>query len=202
MKITSIKQQIKSPGRYSVFVDDSYLFSLSESQLVEASLYSGQELTPDQVAEFKRLSSNGKMFDRVLNYLSYRQRSKWEIKDYLRRKDANEDQASFVLEKCERLGLIDDEKFARAWVQSRRLGKPMSQRKIRSELSAKRIASGIIDNVLLEDRDETDELQVLKLLVDKKRSRYPDKQKLMQYLARQGFGYDDIKRAVSDDDES
>jgi regulatory protein len=33
-------------------------------------------------------------------------------------------------------------------------------------------------------------------IIAKKRSRYPDDKKLMQYLARQGFSYDDIKKAL------
>lgn len=49
--------------------------------------------------------------------------------------------------------------------------------------------------------DETDERQVLRELIAKKRktSRYQDDQ-LIAYLARQGFAYDDIKAAISDAD--
>ncbi|MNT65168.1 recombination regulator RecX [compost metagenome] len=56
--------------------------------------------------------------------------------------------------------------------------------------------SGIIEQFLSEtDRSDTNEL--LKVIA-KKRARYPDKQKLMQYLARQGFSYDDISAALNE----
>ena len=38
-------------------------------------------------------------------------------------------------------------------------------------------------------------------MIAKKRSKYPDEQKFMQYLARQGFGYDAIKSALATADE-
>ncbi len=203
MKITAIKRQVKKQDRYSVFVDESYLFSLGEGQLVESGLHTGQELTETQAQNYKKISDNGKIFDKVLNYLSYRQRTVWELRDYLRRKEASEDQTEFVIEKCVRLNLVDDEKFAKAWVQSRRLGKPTSQRKLRSELAAKRVSGTIIDSVLSDDRNESDELDILKNLAIKKRNRYPDDTKLMQYLARQGFNYGDIKQVLDNlDDDS
>lgn len=198
MKITAIKQQVKKQDRYSVYVDGSYLFSLGEGQLVESKLHTGQELTATKIQEYKKMSDNGKIFDKVLNYLSYRQRSIWELRDYLRRKDVSEDQIEFVLEKCERLNLVDDEKFARAWVQSRRLGRAASQRRLRSELVAKRVSGTVIDRVLHDDQNESDELTILKNLIIKKKDRYDDNQKLMQYLARQGFNFSDIKSAMTD----
>jgi SOS response regulatory protein OraA/RecX len=67
------------------------------------------------------------------------------------------------------------------------------------ELKQKHINEDIIREVL--DEDETDERDQLRTLVAKKRSRYPDDQKLMQYLARQGFGFDDIKSVLREIDE-
>ncbi len=61
------------------------------------------------------------------------------------------------------------------------------------------MTDAIIKSVL--EEDETDELNVLLVEVDKKRrqSRYQDDAKLMQYLARQGYGYEDIKKALASD---
>jgi SOS response regulatory protein OraA/RecX len=52
----------------------------------------------------------------------------------------------------------------------------------------------IITQVLADE--PVDEQQALRQLIDKKRGRYPDRQKLMQYLARQGFSYDAITSAL------
>ncbi len=200
MKITAIKQQVKRPDRYSVYVDGSYSFSLSEDQFVASGLHSGMELDQTQVDEFMQRSATGKLFDRVLNLFSYRLRSEWEVRDYLRRKAADEAQAQQVIARLKDLGYVDDQRFAAAWVESRRYGKPISQRKLRSELSTKRIDQAIIDAVLRRDSEVTNEQDVLGDLIAKKRRNYPDDAKLMQYLARQGFRYDDIKQALAPKD--
>ena len=43
-KITAIKQQVKNPQRYSIFVDEKYSFSLSELALINSELKIGQEV--------------------------------------------------------------------------------------------------------------------------------------------------------------
>jgi SOS response regulatory protein OraA/RecX len=77
--------------------------------------------------------------------------------------------------------------------------KSVSRRHLLQELRAKHIADDIAQQVLAED--ETDELQTLRELVNRKRqqTRYQDELKLMQYLARQGFQYDDIKSVLHEE---
>jgi regulatory protein len=201
MKITAIKQQVKRPDRYSIYVDGKYMFSLGETDLLNSGIHSGVELDDAQLAEFQQTSSAGKLFDRVLNLLSYRMRSEWEIRDYLRRKSAAPSEIDQLVTRLSKLGYVNDQRFAESWVESRRYGKPISQRKLRAELAAKRIDSAIIDAVMKADSTAVDEQSILKQLVAKKRQRYPDDAKFMQYLARQGFRYDDIKSALRDEQD-
>lgn len=196
MKITAIKQQVKRADRYSIYVDGKYLFSLGEGELLKLGLHTGQELSDTELSNFKGESEKGKWFDKILNLLSYRLRSEWELRDYLKRKKAPTDIIEETLNKLSKAGYLNDEQFAKRWVENRRLLKPTSKRRLAQELRAKRINSEIIDKVLSEY--ESNELEILRELVSKKRSRYPDKLKLMQYLARQGYNYDDIKTVINE----
>lgn len=198
MKITAIKQQEKRKDRYSVFVDEKYAFSLSESALLESRLVSGQEIDKEQLKAYKKLSADDKAYGNALRYVTMRPRSEWEMRDYLRRKQVEEPVANTIIERIQNLNLLDDEAFARTWVENRRLLKPTSRRKLAMELKQKRVSEQVIERVLAEDREETDERQVLRELVERKRKRYPDETKLMQYLARQGYSYDDIKSVLED----
>jgi regulatory protein len=121
------------------------------------------------------------------------------MEQYLKRKDVSEDQSAVILARLADLGFIDDKNFANSWVENRRLLKPVSRRRLEQELRQKHVNSEIIKAALEEDL--TEELTVLKNLVAKKRlqSSYKDNQRLMGYLSRQGFSYDDIKTAMSDD---
>jgi regulatory protein len=201
MKITAIKQQVKLQGRYSIFVDEKYSFSLSEGALLDQKLYIGQELDQEQVATYKKLSADDKAYNLTLAYVARRQRSEWELQDYFRRKGYDEEVGNQIMEKLRRLDFVNDIRFARSWVDNRRLLKPVSRRRLVQELKQKRISDDIIEQVLAED--ETDELETLRTLVERKRkqSKYQDDLKLMQYLARQGFGYSDIKTALKAETE-
>ncbi|HVS58651.1 MAG TPA: RecX family transcriptional regulator [Candidatus Saccharimonadales bacterium] len=200
MKVSKIAQQLKRPDRYSIFVDGKYSFSLSESALFESKLASGQELSKEQVTQFKKLSADDKVYNQALRYAAMRQRSTWEMESYLQRKKAAPPLQKSILSKLSNIGLLNDEEFTRVWVANRRLLKPTSLRRLKQELRAKRVSDEIIGQVL--EEDETDELDTLRELVDKKRKqvKYHDNQKLMQYLARQGFNYDDIKSVLNEED--
>jgi len=196
MKITSIKQQVKAKERFSVYVDGAYSFSLSDSLLLETRLVTGQELTSAQIDEFRRLSSEDKLYNRALRYSAMRRRSRWELEQYLTRKEAPPALAEVILNKLSIFGFVDDLAFAEAWIANRHLLRPTSKRKLQQELRSKRISDEIVQQVLRDD--ETSDQHELQALITRKRrqTKYQDNTKLMQYLARQGFGYEDIKRAL------
>jgi regulatory protein len=197
MKITAIRQQEKLKDRYSVYVDEKYSFSLSEVALLESGLASGKELSAEELKGFKQLSADDKLYGNALRYAAMRLRSRWELTEYLRRKQASPEASESVMAKLERIGFINDEVFARMWVENRRLLKPTSRRKLQQELKAKRVGDDIVGRVLQEAGDG-DHSALQEMIARKRRqAKYrDDEMKLMQYLVRQGFGYDDVKTAV------
>ncbi len=217
MKITNISQAVKNPDRVNVSVDGAFRFSLDISQVIDLGIKVGKEYSEDELTELETESQFGKLYGRALEYSLMRPHSKREVKDYLWRKTretkyksrrtgeiksrpgVSQTVADRVLARLEEKGYIDDEKFARWWVESRNLTKGSSLRKLTSELQAKGVARNIIESVLeATDRSDSNELHKI---ITKKRHRYDDEQKLIAYLARQGFSYDDIKSALSSDDE-
>lgn len=214
MKITSIAAQIRNPDRVNISVDGKYRFSLDIFQLTEHGVKVGKEYSEEELAVLESESTYGKLYTKSLEYCMLRPHSSREMRDYLWRKTRetkyksrsgeiksreglSQEIADRVYERLVEKGYIDDEKFARWWVENRNLRKGTSRRKLQAELTAKGVSSGIVIAVLEgSERNDTDEL---KKIIQKKQAKYPDKQKLMQYLARQGFSYDDIKEAIEDD---
>jgi regulatory protein len=199
MKITAITAQVKTKGRFSIFVDGKYAFSFSEQGLMDHGIRIGLELDEQAVKSYKKLSADDKAYGLTLGYLARRARSEWELCDYFKRKGYDPELGEQILDRVKQYGYVDDKKFAESWVANRRQLKSMSKRKLIAELRAKHVASNIIDEVLAED--ETDERDMLREQVAKKRrqTKYQDNQKLMQYLAGQGFGYEDIKTVLSEE---
>lgn len=198
MKVTDIKQQVKRADRYSIYVDDKYAFSLSESELLATGLRTGQEFSETELTELKDKAILDKAYDRALNLIMRRPRSEWELRDYLKRKYYDDPVIQEILNKLSVRGFINDKDFAKRWVENRRLLKSTSKRRLHQELRQKRVADEVIQEVL--DADETDEREVLRELVTKKRqqSKYQDNLKLMQYLSRQGYSYNDIKSVIDE----
>lgn len=192
-------------------VDGAYRFSLDIFQVGDLGIRVGKEYTEKELVELETESQFGKLYARTLEYCLMRPHSAKEVRDYLYKKtrDTRAKDGSIkkgvapelterVMERLTQKGYIDDEKFTRFWVENRSVAKGASRRKITAELRAKGVALAIIEPAFEQSNRSDDE--ELRKIIAKKRNRYPDDQKLMQYLARQGFSYDDIKQALAADD--
>lgn len=207
MKITSISVQQRDKNRVNVSVDGKYRFSLDLSQVTELGVRIGNEYTESQLADLENESQFGKVYMRALEYSLMRPHSQYELSQYLYRKtrDTRTKEGSIkkgiskalterVYDRIIEKGYVNDESFARYWVDNRQLRKGISKRKLQAELASKGVDRSIVES-LLSDSERTDEDEIQKI-IEKKASHYNDDQKLVAYLARQGFGYDDIKQAI------
>lgn len=196
MQITAIKAQVKNPARVSVYVDGNYALSLNHSQLLDQKLHVGLQVDQARVDALKHASDFGKAYERSLMFAMLRPRSNREMRDYFRRKKWDAQDCEAILQKLAAKGYVNDQIFAKSWVQSRALTKNMSRRKLILELKQKGVAEPIIQQVL-QDGDYNEQSALHDLIAKKRRlARYQDPQKLIQYLARQGFSYEDIKSAM------
>ena len=212
LKITAISVQKRDKDRVNVSVNGKYRLSLDVFQLVDLGIKVGKEYTDEELIALEDESRFGKLYMRALEYCLMRPHSQRELKDYLYRKTRDSRLKTGeirkgvsvalterVFDRLQEKGYISDEKFAAYWVENRNLRKGSSKRKLSAELSAKGVDRSIIERLLSEtERDDMTELQKV---IEKKRPRYEDDQKFMSYLARQGFGYDDIKAALQNNDE-
>ena len=211
MKITALKNQVRDKNRVNVFVDGKYRFSLDITQVAELGIKNGAEYTEDELVQLENESQFGKLYTRSLEYALVRPRSLREMRAYLYRttrdtrtktgdirKGVSSELTERVFQRLLDKGYLDDEKFARFWVENRNVRKGTSFRKLQAELQAKGVERSIVDRVIgSTDRIEHDELRKV---IAKHARRYDDEQKLIAYLARQGFRYDDIKEALREDD--
>jgi regulatory protein len=158
-----------------------------------------------------------KNYNRALRFLSYRVRSEKEIRDYLESKIQNsefkikEEIINAIVEKLKRYHFINDEEFARIWIQSRTKLKPRALRVIQYELKQKGITEEIINSQLSMIKDSRSEesgqnldLESAKVLVKRKISKYKDLskheiyEKLGRFLAGKGFNWDVIKKSIDE----
>ena len=216
-QITDIKEAVKDHNRVNVFVDQKFYCSLDISQVVDLGIKIGKTLSDEELANLKRASDFGKLYGRALEYVFSRPHSVKEIRDYLKRKTLSRkiriknrktgeyqtkvkegfdaSLVPLVLERLDQRGYLDDEKFAAFWIENHNARKGSSIKKLRQELQQKGVSSQIIDQALADGG--RDDISELRKIIAKKAGRYPDQQKFIQYLLRQGFNYSDVLDELS-----
>ena len=158
-------------------------------------------------------------------FLEARHRSVGEVRRKLTRLGYRTDLVAYAIERLAELGYLDDDAFARAWVESRDRAKPRGEHALRRELGLKGVDRSLVDSVLDDRREDAtntggttddepvsaDEAAAERLLVKKLPAirREPDPRRRLQraygLLARNGFAPDVCssvsKRLLADADE-
>ena len=146
-----------------------------------------------------------KFYNIALRFLSYRPRSEKEVKDKLKRKKIDQTMIDRVINKLKEQKFINDEEFAKWWIEQRTNFKPRSLRLIKIELRQKGIEQDLIDSLINDLRLMNNDLEQAKKLIEKRIERFRDLskqeiyQKLGSYLARRGFDWDIIKQVIDPD---
>ncbi|MGD8904204.1 MAG: RecX family transcriptional regulator [Anaerolineae bacterium] len=189
-KITALEFQKKNPDRVSVFLDGKFAFGLPA--IIAAHLKRGQVLSDAEIQSLEAEGAAETAYERTLNYLSYRPRSRAEVERYLQKRGLLEDQIAPVVQRLERAGLLDDEAFARYWVENRERHRPRGPRALRYELRQKGIANRTIDRALVSldvsDSAYRSARRKARQLAHLDRETFM--KKLVAYLARRGFDYE------------
>ena len=201
----------KRSGRFNVFTDNKFAFSIDEITLAQSHLKTGDNLTSDQIEEFIGKNQTGKLQEAALRYLSYRPRSEKEVADYLTQKIAKSQNIKFnqakespqirkVISKLKKYNYLNDQEFAKWFVSSRIRSHPKGLSLIRLELKTKGITPDTIETILTSSIDEH---QLALDALKKKSKKWHNlsgidlKKKVYQYLASRGFSYDIIKEAFA-----
>ncbi len=193
MKITSLKQQVKNPERVSVFVDGIYSFSLSYNEIITYKIKNDMELNGSDIKKLKKISADGKLRMRAMEWLLNRPHSQREFRDYLYRKKADPELTKSFIKEFSKKRYLDDRKFGQ-WFIDLQKRRAKSNRAIRSELFKKGLNRELVDELMAAEED--DEAARLKTLIVKKQkiARYRnDPLRLAKYLTSQGFSYSLVK---------
>ena len=158
---------------------------------------------PDDVLYEKLLSAS-------LRFVSYRPRSEKEFRDFLTRKLKKRKVYDIVviprvIKRLTDLGYVDDEAFARWWVQSRMQFRPKGARVLILELLRKGVAKSTVAEVVSRARKSGEnEKDTVKQLAQKRLSRLAGiparerKKKLFDFLLRRGFEADLVTAVVDE----
>ena len=201
MKITALEPQATNPERINVFVDGRFLLGVNASVVFQMGLEPEQELEPVQLEELQSEAGLQQAVDRAYNYLSYRPRSREEVRRYLRRKETPPETIEAALARLDRLDLINDHSFASFWVESREQFSPRGARALKNELRMKGVEREVVEEMIDDEKDEERSLRAgrkkaLSLVRIPGMDFATFRARLGSFLQRRGFGYDVSTRTI------
>ena len=140
----------------------------------------------------------------ALRQLTLGPRTRAQLADAMARRGVPDDVADAVLDRFEEVSLVDDEEFARQWVQTRHNGRGLARRALAHELT-RRGVDGAVVREAVDEIGPDDELAAARALV---RRRLPSMaaddparrtRRLASMLARKGYGSSVAFRAIREE---
>lgn len=197
-QLTQISETKK--GRYALFFDGEFAFSLDAGTFADADLHQDDELEPWQIEELHKKSDTRRALDKAMDLLALRDHAAGELYDKLCRKFDPHSAAAAVARAGE-LGLLNDESFARRRA-AELLRKRKSRREILMDLNAKGIdrdtAAAVVED-LGADEEEDPDLASARALVERQYASKLARGKEPQVaaaLARRGFSHSVIRTVL------
>ncbi len=201
MRITALEPQMNNPDRINLFVDGRFLMGVNTVIVLQMGLRLEQELSPEQLELLHSEEVEQRAVDRALNYLSYRPRSREEVRRYLRRKETPPEIIETALARLDRLDFVNDRKFAGFWIESREHFSPRGARALKNELRMKGVERDVVDELVNDEQDEERALRAGRKkamsLVNTPNIDYATfRNRLGPFLQRRGFAYQVVTKTV------
>ena len=209
-EITALEPQKRNPKRVNLFVDGKFAVGLDLETVLKEDLKIGQEISQEKIKHLVEISDRQKILDKAFRFLSFRPRSQKETLDFLLRKKVDEKESGWAIEQLKKGNYLNDEEFARWWVEQRTTFRPTGWRLLKMELRQKGVGEEVIKGIRNPPAGEASqgsgisEQELAKRVVEKKSkslSHLPAielKQKLAAHLARRGFEWETIKAVVDE----
>lgn len=199
--ITKIKPQ-KNKKRVNIYLDNKFGFGLDLENFMKLGFKVEQELNEKRIREILKKAEFQKVYEKIVRFATIRPRSEKEVKDWLRKYKVHESLVKDLFKRLKRLDLLDDDKFAKWWIEQRVSFRPRAKRILKQELRLKGIDRNTIDDVLAEVN--IDEGKIAKNLLEKKKYRWEKlpkfeaKRKMSEFLGRKGFSWEVIKQVTNE----
>jgi regulatory protein len=198
--ITALETQVRHNDRVNVSLDGAFAFGLNASIVLEQRLYVGQELSEDDVRALRQSEDVSTATQAAIRLVAHQARTESELRKRLARNGFPAPAIEAAIERMREWNYLDDQDFARRWVESREGHRPRSASMIKRELVGKGVDAETAEQVV--DEAAIDEYKIALDLGLKWAARPvredPEarRRRLAAYLQRRGFGWDIVRRVL------
>lgn len=216
MKITKVEPQAtttrKGFKRFNIYLNGEFAFGADEDLVVNRRLVVGKEIERQDLEQILFEAEVGKLMEKMYRLFGIRQRSEREVREYLKVKNfklkvkSGKAMSQLVIdaliEKLRAKQMINDEEFARAWVEARRRSKKLGIKALKQELFQKGIDRELAERIMNNELSFNSEEQIAEQALERKIRAWGNlepldfKKKAFGFLARKGFEFDVIQKLV------
>ncbi|TLY33150.1 MAG: hypothetical protein E6K56_01590 [Ignavibacteria bacterium] len=207
MLVTKIERQKRDPHRVNLFIDGEFAFGLQDEVLLRSGIRKGDRLSDKELETIQASGEFALAKRQALRILARRLRSEAEIRTHLLEKEFHPQTVDRVVLKLRELRLVDDLRFARAFVHDMRLRRALGRIALERHLRLKGVPRSTILEVLGETGGREDDASIALRAVTKLLERYarsrkkllPEQQRsrAIQFLARRGFDGETISAVIA-----
>ena len=194
MKIDKIK---KTGKKYKITLDNGKEIATYEEVILDNGLLFHRFINEKLYKKIIEDTKYFKGYNKVLDMISRRLRSEYEVLEYLKKCEIEKDDIKSIIDNLKKIGLIDDIAYAKAYTNDRINLSLDGPHKIKKHLVQNKIDEGIIEEVI-ENIDRETLHQHIDKIIDKKvksNTKYSShilKQKIVIYLVNLGYSKDMI----------
>ena len=201
MTVTKIEAYGGKSKFSKIFADGEYLISLPPELIERFKIEVGAQIDEQEIKNLSEAALIRRARERLLYSLDRRLHSEKELREKLRQNYPPHIIDAAIAE-LSRLGLVDDEAFARAFAEQRLHINKKGPYAIVSELILKGVDKMLARRVVDELTSDCDDEYTAALSVAEKYKKDLDtpkgKQRLYAALARRGFGYSVVKKVMQE----
>lgn len=150
IKVNKIKK--KKSELYIIDIEDYGKVEVYEESIIKHNILYKKEIDIDLIKILEIEANDSGAYFKALNYISYRQRSIKEIKDYLKKKEVSKKTITTVVERLLNEGYLNDTSFSKSYTADKINLTKWGPLKIKKELEKLVKDKNIIDDVI----DEVD----------------------------------------------
>ena len=194
-EITGITPQIKDKERCNIEVYGRFFCGMKLETVVKHRLKVGVAVSEEELSRLQLESEKLTALDKALTYITASMKTERDIRTYLRKKGYLEDVSDYVVEKMRSYGYLDDDAYARAYIEH--AGKKKGSRLIAMELRQKGVSDEAIEEALSSvSGEEESALEVLKKYLRGKSLDRATLLKAYRHLMGKGFSCETAKGAL------
>lgn len=189
MKIMKIQ---KKNNKYKIILEDNNIIETYDEIIIKENILYKKEMTDELKSKIEKENKYYEIYNNILKYIKTKLRSEYEIREYIKKNEIDNNREEELIRKLKASKIIDDKTYTYAYIHDRVKFSNDGPYKIKKELLKNKIEENIIEEELnkIEKEEIYEKLkkQILKKLsANTKYSNNMIKQKLINYFITQGY---------------